>query len=131
MGEEDAGIMIRLTFCLLRLPHLTRREFQDYWRDEHAPLVMAHRVALGFRKYVQSHTISDAARLPLALARGSAGLDYDGVAHFWWDDMASLAAAGATEAGRCAGALLLEDEARFIDRARSPIFLAEDVTIAD
>lgn len=131
MGEEGVRIMIRLTFCLLRLPHLTRQEFQDYWRDQHAPLVMSHREALGFRKYVQSHTISDAARLPLALVRGSAGLDYDGVAQFWWDDMATLAAAGATDAGRQAGALLLEDEARFIDMARSPIFLSEDVTIAD
>ncbi len=123
--------MIKLTFCLIRLPHLSRREFQDYWRDSHAPLVMAHAEALGFRKYVQSHTISDAARLPLALNRGSAGLDYDGVAQFWWDDMATLAAAGATDAGQRAGELLLEDEKRFIDLPRSPIFLSHDITISE
>jgi hypothetical protein len=92
---------------------------------------MAHREALAFRRYVQSHTISDAARLPLAVARGSAGLDYDGVAHFWWNDMATIAAAGATPEGMRAGELLLEDERRFIDLARSPIFLSTDLTIAD
>ena len=31
--------MIKLTFCLRRLPHLTREEFQTYWREQHAPLV--------------------------------------------------------------------------------------------
>lgn len=123
--------MIKLTFCLIRLPHLSRQEFQDYWRDSHALLVMAHRRALGFRKYVQSHTISDAARLPLALDRGSMGLDYDGIAHFWWDDMATLAAAGATPEGQRAGELLLEDEKRFIDLPRSPIFLSHDLTISE
>jgi uncharacterized protein (TIGR02118 family) len=123
--------MIKLTFCLTRLPGMTRPQFQDYWRDRHAPLVMAHADALGFARYVQSHTISDAARLPLAAIRGSAGLDYDGVAQFWWTDMATLAAAGATPEGQRAGELLLEDERRFIDLSRSPIFLSNDIAIAD
>lgn len=121
--------MIKLTFCLTRLPHLSREEFQAYWRDKHAPLVMEHADALGFRRYVQSHTISDAAQLPLAVARGSAGLDYDGVALFWWDDMGALAAAGATPEGKRAGQLLLEDERQFIDLPRSPIFLSREIAI--
>jgi hypothetical protein len=121
--------MIKLTFCLTRLPSLTRDEFQGYWRNQHAPLVMEHAKHLGFLKYVQSHTTSIAARLPLAAVRGSAGLDYDGVAEFWWEDMASLAAGGATSEGQRAGQLLLEDERRFIDLPRSPIFLSEEFTI--
>jgi hypothetical protein len=32
----------------------------------------------------------------------------------------------ATDAGRAAGAALLEDERRFIDLARSPLWLAEE-----
>ena len=31
--------MIKLTFCLIRLPHLTREAFQDYWLNTHGPLV--------------------------------------------------------------------------------------------
>ena len=34
--------MIKLVFCLRRLPHLSREEFQRYWREQHAPLVARH-----------------------------------------------------------------------------------------
>lgn len=118
--------MLRITFCLKRLPHLTREAFQDYWRNIHAPLVLANAEALGIRKYVQSHTVSDADRFPAAKARGSAGEDYDGVAQLWWDDKQSFSAGGDSEAGRIAGAVLLEDEKKFIDLENSPIFLSED-----
>ena len=122
--------MIKLTFCLTRLPGMSRADFLAYWRDHHAPLVMEHRPALGFLKYVQSHVITDASRLPLAAVRGSAGSDYDGVAQFWWTDMTALAAGAATPEGVRAGELLLEDERRFIDLPRSPIFLSNEITIA-
>lgn len=118
--------MLRVTFCLKRLPHLSRAEFQDYWLNTHAPLVAVHAASLGIRKYVQSHSVETTGSFPLADVRGSASLDYDGVAQLWWDDMKSFAAAGDTEAGRAAGALLLEDEKRFIDLPNSPIFLSED-----
>ncbi|HEY5625473.1 MAG TPA: EthD domain-containing protein [Dehalococcoidia bacterium] len=29
--------MIKLVYCLRRLPELTREEFQRYWRQNHAP----------------------------------------------------------------------------------------------
>ena len=45
--------MIKLTFCLARLPHLTREQFQDYWLNKHAPLVASHKATLGIRRYVQ------------------------------------------------------------------------------
>lgn len=118
--------MLRVTFCLKRLPGLTREEFQDYWLNRHAPLVKEHAAALGIRKYVQSHSVKLPGAFPLAEVRGSAGLDFDGVAQLWWDDMRSFAAAGSTEAGRVAGALLIEDEKKFIDLPNSPIFLSED-----
>ena len=31
--------MIKLTFCLHRLPHLSREDFQRYWFEKHAPLI--------------------------------------------------------------------------------------------
>ena len=39
--------MIKLTFCLRRLPHLSREEFQAYWRETHAPLVAERAEVLG------------------------------------------------------------------------------------
>ncbi len=49
--------MIKLTFCLIRLPHLTRAEFQDYWLNRHGPLVASVKDALRIRRYVQTHSL--------------------------------------------------------------------------
>ncbi len=121
--------MIKITFCLRRLPSLSRQAFQDYWRHHHAALVRSHAEVLGIQRYVQAHTISDAGTLDLAVMRESAGEDYDGVAMLWWTDMAALAAAASTPAGRRAGAELLADERNFIDLPHSPIFLSEELTV--
>ncbi len=48
---------------------------------------------------------------------------YDGVAELWWDSLDDIAAATARPDGQAAGAALLEDERKFIDLARSPLFL--------
>lgn len=118
--------MIKLTFCLKRLPGMSRQEFQTYWREKHAPLVQRHAKVLGIARYVQSHSLHEGTASVLAAARGSAGQDYDGVAELWWDSMESFAAGGQTAEGRAAGQELLEDEARFIDLPNSPIFLVEE-----
>src|SRR5262249_12358508 len=49
--------MIKLVFCLRRLPHLSRAEFQRYWGETHGPLVRRRAEALGIRRYVQLHTL--------------------------------------------------------------------------
>ena len=48
------------------------------------------------------------------------------MAELWLDSLDALVAAGSAEAGRAASAALLEDERRFIDLERSPLFLAEE-----
>lgn len=121
--------MIKLTFCLKRLPHLTREEFQSYWRDVHAPLVKRHSAALKIARYVQSHSLPQSTSSPLAQSRGSAGQDFDGVAELWWTDMETFASAGLTPEGQEAGRILLEDEARFIDLPNSPIFLVDEYQV--
>ncbi len=118
--------MFKMIYCLRRLPSLSRSEFQRYWREQHAPLVRGSAAALGVRRYVQNHTVEEPALSMVSGARGSGGLDYDGVAELWWDDKATLFAAVSSEAGQAASLALLEDEARFIDLARSPVFFAEE-----
>ena len=51
--------MIKLTFCLHRLPHLSREAFQKYWFENHAPLVAKNREVLRIRRYVQLHSVTD------------------------------------------------------------------------
>jgi uncharacterized protein (TIGR02118 family) len=117
--------MLKLIFCLHRLPPLSREEFQRYWRAVHGPLVRRHAAALGIRRYVQAHTLHEPLNAALQGSRG--GPDpYDGVAELWWDGRAAFEAAVGSPAGREASRLLLEDERRFIDLARSPLFVAEE-----
>ena len=117
--------MIKLTFCLVRKDGLSRAEFQTYWRETHAPLVASVAETLNIRRYVQAHTMDDAINAGIRGSR-NAPEGYDGVAELWWDSLPSLAAPGATEAGRTAGAMLLEDERKFIDLERSPLFFGEE-----
>ena len=117
--------MVKLVFCLTRLPHLSREEFQRYWRERHGPLVRESAKALGIRRYVQVHTL--ATPVNEGLRRGRGGPEaYDGVAELWLDSLEALVAAGATPEGKAAGRRLVEDERTFIDLARSPVLVAEE-----
>lgn len=116
--------LVKLVFCLRRLPHLSREQFQHYWRTEHAPRVAARANVLGIARYVQSHALPDERAASLAGPRG-APAPFDGVAELWFDAQAPIDPAR-REAARRAGAELLEDERRFIDLAASPIFYAQE-----
>lgn len=118
--------MKKLTFVLRRAPHLSREEFQRYWREQHAPLVEKHREVLGIRRYVQVHTLDSPANEVLRASRG-APAEYDGVAELWFD---SDQIATTPEAAR-AGALLLEDERRFIDLENSPLWFSEEKPVIE
>lgn len=115
--------MAHLIFCLRRLSHLSRAEFQDYWRNVHGPLVRERAEALGIAGYIQSHALPEDMLGRLASERGSP-LAFDGVAQLWWHPRQLTDAQ--KQAARQANAELLEDERRFIDLAASPIFLVED-----
>ena len=119
--------MVKLVFCLHRLPHLSRDEFQRYWREQHGPLVRRHAAALHLERYVQLHSLpaEAPANEGLRVSRG-APEGYDGIAELWWRSEEDLAAATAADEGRRASVELLEDERRFIDLARSPLWLARE-----
>ena len=112
--------MIKLTFCLVRLPHLTRDEFQAYWFDKHGPLVASVKDALRIRRYVQLHSLPTEASAGIRASR-EAPSEFDGVAELWWDSFEAMAPPGDTAAAE-AGRLLLEDERKFIDLPKSPLW---------
>ncbi len=118
--------MVKLVFALRRLPHLSRQEFQRYWREQHAPLVEKHRTALGIRRYVQLHTLETPVNERLRVSR-DAPEAFDGVAELWFD----ATSLPATPEAAAAALALLEDERRFIDHARSPLWFGEERPILD
>lgn len=118
--------MIRLTYVLRRRPEHSLEEFQSYWRTVHGPLVAKHAERLNVLRYVQVHTLEDPANDAMARARGGMEPPYDGVAELWWRSRDDLAAALDTAEGRAAGEELLEDERKFIDLARSTLWLGHE-----
>ena len=121
--------MIKLVYCLKRIPALSREEFQKYWRENHAPLVKERAETLGIKRYVQLRTIDSGFDAALRGSRGSEEEAYDGVAELWWESTESMASSAASEEGRKASRELLEDEAKFIDFSRSVIFVAEEKVV--
>ena len=117
--------MVKLVFCCRRLAHLSRTEFQRYWREAHGPLVRSHAETLRIRRYVQCHTLDHPVNAGLAESRGAPEA-FDGTAELWWDSIDDLAAATASPEGRAASLALFEDERHFIDHARSPLWIAEE-----
>lgn len=119
--------MIKLTFCLKRLPNLTREAFQTYWYEKHAPLVTKHRQVLRIRRYVQFHSGSTDINDGIRATREAPEM-YDGVAELWWDSLDD-AFADLTPERQAAGLALLEDERKFIDLPQSPLFFGEEKVI--
>jgi len=117
--------MIRLEYLLRRRTNLSLAEFHGYWRERHGPLVAKNAVALRIKKYVQVHTddpLNEALREP----RGAME-PYDGAAEVWWEKPEDLLSALETTEGRQASQELLDDEGKFIDLPRSPLWLAYEL----
>ena len=120
--------MIKLVFPLHRLPGTSRDEFQTYWREIHAPLVAKYAGALGIKRYVQVHTQSTSLDTGLRESRGGPE-PYDGIAELWYESESALSESLKTPEGIAAGRALLEDERRFIDLTRSPLWFGQEHVI--
>lgn len=116
--------MIRVTFLLRRKAELSLEAFQDYWLNEHGPLVASVAAKINALRYVQVHTMDHPANEAMAKARGGMEPIYDGVAEVYFENRAALVAALDTADGQAAAAALLEDEARFIDLPNSPLWVS-------
>jgi len=118
--------MVKLIYCLHRLPHLSREEFQRYWREHHGPLVVSFKDAMHLRRYVQCHTIYDERMEEQRRASGRPEW-FDGVAELWWDSIETFSPEKRTPERDRSGTALFEDELKFIDHSRSPVWLAEEI----
>jgi uncharacterized protein (TIGR02118 family) len=122
--------MIKLTFCLRRREGMTREEFQDYWLNTHGPLVRERADAIGALRYLQVHTGHDQLNTLLQAGRGGPE-PFDGTAELWFESEEALHARLATDEGQRASIELLEDEKRFIDLERSPLWFADEHPVVD
>lgn len=115
-------------FCLRRRQDLSRQQFSDYWREQHGALGVRLAEALGYDRYVQSHTLE----IPLndALQRSRGGPEaYDGVVELWFADEDVVARTFSSDAGRDAARQLVTDEFNFVDVTASPIFVVRETVM--
>ncbi len=106
----------RLTAALRRAPGLTRDQFRHHWREVHGPLALANDDVFGFHHYTQLHTPDDADSHPLRRERG-APEPFDGVSEIIVEPVNP-----SPERARAVRAMIMEDEARFVDYGASAVF---------
>jgi EthD domain len=120
--------MIKIAFCLRRLSRLTHEEFLGYWYETHAPLVRKRQQVLRIVRYVQFHSELGALSDRLRAFRNSPE-PFDGIAEIWYADRAALETVARDPEARKASRELLEDERRFVDLTRSPIWVGQEKQI--
>ncbi len=103
--------MIKLVYCIARRPGMSVDEFSRYWHEVHGPI--GRRIP-GLRRLVQSH--------PIPHAAGESAPPFDGMAELWFDDLATLDAARRSPEWRASS----QDEANFVNHARTALFLTEE-----
>jgi hypothetical protein len=122
--------MVKLSFCMRRLPHLSREDFQKYWREEHPKAAGRGANALGIRRYIQVHALPEDVNRQLQSIRVGED-DFDGVADIWLDSLDAYHENWEGEAGKKAFQSFLDDEQNFVDWGRSVFFLADETVMIE
>ena len=122
--------MIKLVYVIRKRDDVSDKDFHDYLPHKHGPLVASVAKAIRARKYVQSHTVLPEVAASTSASRKMAPI-FEGITEVWWDSVEELNAGGSTPEGQEAGRLLLQDEAKFVDFARSTAFFTEEHRIFD
>lgn len=120
--------MITIVFCVRKRADMSVEEFRRFWWEEHGPYVKERAPTLRMKRYVQMPRLLAEGFESVATARG-APEPYDGIAQVSWDSLDDLKATFTDPAAKRAARELLEDERRFIDFSRSPIFFTEEKVV--
>jgi uncharacterized protein (TIGR02118 family) len=118
----------KATYILARRDDFTQEACHKTWLNDHGPLVRSYAELLHMRKYVQSHEIAHDLNLGFQATRGLAP-PLDGLTEVWLDSLSALD--GGTPEMAKAGQHLIDDEKRFVNMARSHLFLSREHLIFD
>lgn len=119
--------MIRISYLMRRLPHLSLEEFQSYWSEKHPHAAPADAFAtLGVKRYVQVLPVQSEARELVIGPRTGLAEPFDGIAELWVESEDSLINDWSTEKAKEYVSIFYEDEKNFIDWTRSTILVSEE-----
>ena len=114
--------------CCSRHPDMSRKEFQDYWLNKHAPLFQKFADTYRAKKYIQCHTVDTPINGNLRESRGMLP-EFDGVAEVWFESEPELIEAMSSPEGQAVSATLLEDESNFLDHSKSTAFITKEYEV--
>ena len=119
--------MIKLSYLMRRLPHLSREEFQKYWSEKH-PSAVPHEAfgTLGIKRYVQVLPLDTDVRDLVIGPRTGLVEPFDGIAELWVDSLEALERDWSTDQAKGFLQAFFEDEQNFIDWSRSTILVSEE-----
>ncbi len=130
MLATEHSPLVKLFFCLRQPPGQSLDDVQLYWRTHHGPLIRS--VSTGFRmqRYLQVHYTPHELETDLRAARGTQVEPYVGHAEAWFNRADLMHMADIPEAIR-AMEIAIEDETRFIEFARSAIWIGKEHVFID
>jgi uncharacterized protein (TIGR02118 family) len=120
--------MIKMLYCMRRLPGMSEEDFNAYWREKHTPLASKLAPVLNLKKYVQTRALDIPFNEILQRSRGL-GERYDGAGELWWGSEEEMIDALSSDDGLEANMAFIEDEGNFIDFAASSAWICEDHVI--
>jgi uncharacterized protein (TIGR02118 family) len=123
--------MLKITYCMRRLPHLSREEFQTYYRRKHTRVLSQEDAAkLQMRRYVQLHALEEETCHALDMDRGGEP-SFDALAEIWLDDYEAWEQHWNSEEGHAVLRQLMDDENNFIDWSRSVMTCSRELVLID
>jgi hypothetical protein len=123
--------MLKITYNMRRLPHLSREEFQTYYRKNHTRVLNPTDVErLGMRRYVQLHALSEDQCAKLDNGRGGEA-SFDAIAEIWLDDYDFYLENWWSDEGQSALRSLMDDEQNFVDWSRSVMTCSREFVFLD
>lgn len=126
----EMSSLVKFYYPLRHLRSLSLEEAQLYWRTCHGPLIRRTAASGHIKRYIQVHRYEDELEAVLRQARGTVVEPYTGHAELWFERAARSSGAAIPETVR-GGQLAVEDESKFIDFARSTMWVAKEHVFVD
>ncbi len=119
--------MIKISYLMRRLPHLSLEEFQSYWSEKHPQAAPSDAFStLGVKRYVQVLPLETDARNLVIGPRTGLVEPFDGVAELWVESLEALERDWSTAKAKEYLEIFFKDEQNFIDWQRSTILVSTE-----
>ena len=122
--------MIKISYLMRRLPHLSLEEFQSYWSEKHPQAAPSDAFStLGVKRYVQVLPLETDARNLVIGPRTGLVEPFDGIAELWVESTEAIERDWSTEKAKEYIEIFFKAEQNFIDWTRSTILVSEEAIV--